>query len=1058
MSKRTFNRALRRSALTVALGVCFNSTIYAQSNTSGAVFGQASAGETVLVENPATGFSRTISVGADGAYRVSALSPGTYRVTLKRADGTTSVRDVSVNVGTGTSVNFATASSGGDGATNLGTVTVVASTLVNPIDVSSVESTTILTSAQLAKIPVPRDTTSVALLAPGTVRGDNAFGNLASFGGSSVAENQYFVNGFNVTNSFRSLNFSKVPFEGIAEQQIKTGGYGAEFGRSLGGVVNQITKRGTNEFKAGANVFWAPKSLQSDVENYNYSNSLVPGDFGQLAEDNSKDKKDELIGSVWAGGALVQDRLFAYALLSYGKTDTDAWGNTSAFTNRSSSLKNPTWLAKFDWNINDSNKLELTAFSDKQDTETRVYANTPGEVDRTAYAGTLFDTQGGDNYVLKYTGYLTDSFTLTALYGHGVFKRQQHLENPDGSVVSYNGDITTAYTTSITGTTALGGCPVILDLRPGYRQDITGAYGSYCNLTDGALLQAENNRDTRDQYRIDAEWVLGAHQLRFGVDVDNYESVAGEANAGGWLWRYSTNNGPDGKPDTGDEFDVVRRQTTARGTTLEVKQQAFYIEDSWSITDNFLAYLGARWDTFENLDANGQAFVKIKNQFGPRLGFSWDVNGDSTLKIYGNAGRYALPLTPSVAVRGSSASIYQRSNNNRFSGVDPVTGAPILTGPLRPLGLINGEDGRAHDPLTIAAKNLEPMYQDEFILGFQTTVTDHLNFGARAIYRKLKEAIDDNCDYTPIMAANGYEFDDDAGAWVNGSGDVAQIPNPGFPYCRLFNPGSSPVYVTDINGDGNYVTNTIPGDALSPKAKRSYKALELFLDGSWDKFFFQASYTLGYNKGNTEGGVKSDIGQGDTNTTQDFDYRELTVDTYGYLPNDRRHALKVFGNYDFSDQWSVGGNLIVQTGRPINCLGVLDQNPLLPEPAGTDPDGDGNFGESNYAPHPYGSGFMRCSNSPDGASNDTTVSAVPRGTAGRLPTTTTFDLNVAYRPSFAPGLQFKMDVFNVFNSQKTVAVSEVAEDSATGNPLNTYLLPRAYQAPRSFRFMVQYDF
>ena len=1032
MSKHTFNRAFRRSALTVALGLCFNSYVHAQSNTSGAVFGQASAGETVLVENPATGFSRTISVGADGAYRVSALSPGTYRVTLKRADGTTSAREVSVNVGTGTSVNFTAASSGGDSATTLGTVTVVATTLVNPIDVSSVESTTILTSAQLAKIPVPRDTTSVALLAPGTVRGDNAFGNLASFGGSSVAENQYFINGFNVTNSFRSLNFSKIPFEGIAEQQIKTGGYGAEFGRSLGGVVNQITKRGTNEFKAGANVFWSPKSLRSDVEDFTYANPRVPEELGNVAENNSNDTQDELIGAVWAGGALVQDRLFAYGLLSYGKNDTDAWGNMDAVTNRSGAIKNPTWLAKFDWNINDSNKLELTAFSDKQDTETRVYNNTPGEVDRTEYVGTVFDEQGGDNYVLKYTGYLTDSFTLTALYGHGVFKRAQHLKNPDGSTVSYNGDITTAYTTDINGTVALGGCPAILDVRPGYRKEDTGAYGSLCHLTDGALLQASNNKDTRDQYRIDAEWILGSHQLRFGVDIDNYESVAGEANVGGWLWRYSTNNGPDGEPNTGDEFDVVRRQTTARGTTLEVKQQAYYIEDSWNITENFLAYLGARWDTFENLDATGKAFVKIDNQFGPRLGFSWDVNGDSTLKIYGNAGRYALPLTPSVAVRGSSASIYQRSNNNRFSGVDPVTGAPILIGPLNPLGLINGEDGNAHDPATIASKNLDPMYQDEFILGFQTTLTDHLNFGARGIYRKLKAAIDDNCDYTAITDladADGLDY---------------TVPNPGFPYCRLFNPGEDAVIVTDLNGDGIYTTYTVDGDRLSPQAKRSYKALELFLDGSWDKFFFQASYTLGYNKGNTEGGVKSDIGQGDTNTTQDFDYRELTVDTYGYLPNDRRNALKVFGNYDFNDQWSFGGNLIVQSGRPINCLGVLDTNPAV--------------GPDGYSPHPYGSGFMRCSNSPDGASNDPTVSAVPRGTAGRLPTTTSLDLNMAYRPSFAPGLQFKMDVFNIFDSQKVIAVSEVAEDSATGNPLSTYLLPRAYQAPRSVRFMVQYDF
>ena len=123
---------------------------------------------------------------------------------------------------------------------------------------SSVESTTILTAEQIAKIPVARDTTDVALLAPGTVRGDAAFGNLASFGGASVAENQYYVNGFNITNSFRSLNFAQVPFEAIAEQQIKTGGYGAEFGRSLGGVVNQITKRGTNEFHAGGNIFYTP--------------------------------------------------------------------------------------------------------------------------------------------------------------------------------------------------------------------------------------------------------------------------------------------------------------------------------------------------------------------------------------------------------------------------------------------------------------------------------------------------------------------------------------------------------------------------------------------------------------------------------------------------------------------------------------------------------------------------------------------------------------------------------------------------------------------------------
>lgn len=116
-----------------------------------------------------------------------------------------------VNVGGATNVDFSAAA-------RLDTVEVVGGGVINPIDVSSVESSTIMTAAQIARIPVARDTTAVALLAPGTVKGDAAFGNLASFGGSSVAENQYFFNGFNITNTFNNLDFAAVPFEAIAEQ------------------------------------------------------------------------------------------------------------------------------------------------------------------------------------------------------------------------------------------------------------------------------------------------------------------------------------------------------------------------------------------------------------------------------------------------------------------------------------------------------------------------------------------------------------------------------------------------------------------------------------------------------------------------------------------------------------------------------------------------------------------------------------------------------------------------------------------------------------------------
>jgi hypothetical protein len=1014
-------QAMQRTALSVALGMCFSTVAFAQQST-GSISGQAPAGSTLQITNPETGFSRSVTVGADESYRFSTLPTGTYTLTKQGADGTTEVREgVRVLVGSGSTVNFATS---GGAASTLGTVQVRGTATLNPIDVSSVESTTILTAEQIARIPVARDTTSVALLAPGTVRGDSAFGNLASFGGASVAENQYYVNGFNITNSFRGLNFAQVPFEAIAEQQIKTGGYGAEFGRSLGGVVNQVTKRGTNEFHAGGNVFFEPKALQAHTRDTLYANPLT-GEYGTLRSDNSEDESESWVTSAWASGALIQDKLFAYGLVSYGRTTENNWGDVLSAQNTKQTQNDPKWLIKLDWNINDSNKLEFTSFSDTQKSKQIVYANELGQTNREDRVGTLFNEQGGDNYIGKYTGYLTDSFTLSALYGHSKFKRSQYLRYPDGAKSSYDGDITTPAT----------GCPLISDVRPLAQRQLTGQYFSTCNITGSTdtrgFINAENNEDTRNQYRIDAEWALGDHLIRFGYDRDDYESVDGSAYEGGRLWRYDMIAGG---------VNRVREQIIAQGADVEVNQEAFYIEDSWKVTDNFLAYVGLRWDSFENLNGDGDAYVEIENQFGPRLGFSWDVNGDSSLKIYGNAGRYALPLTSSVAIRGASASIYSRQYYS-YTGVDPVTGAPLGAVPISPIQYINGEFGGSKDPKTIASTNLDPMYQDEYILGFQQALTEHLSFGVKGTYRKLKAAIDDNCDYTPISNA------------AEEAGLDYILPNGGFPYCRMFNPGEDAVYITDLLGDGNYITTEIDGDLLSPQAKRTYRALDFTLDGNYDKFFFQANYTLAYSKGNTEGGVKSDIAQDDTNVTQDFDYKELTVDTYGYLPNDRRHTFKLFGNYQFNEEWSVGGNFIVQSGRPKNCLGTLD---LDDAPPVRDP--TGKIIVANYAPHPYGSSFMRCGTTVDGGVDDATVVAVPRGKAGRLPWTNNLDLNVAYKPSALEGWQFKVDVFNVFNRQKVTAIDETAEIGSSGLPSPTYLLADSYQTPRYFRFMAQYDF
>jgi hypothetical protein len=1002
--------------------MCFAGSVYAQSNSTGSIAGTTTAGSTVVIENPATGFRREVTANADGSYRVGSLPTGQYKVT---AGGQT--RDVSVTIG-------------GTATASLGTVQVVGASTINQIDVASVESTTILTSEQIAKIPVPRNITAVALLAPGTVRGDAAFGNLASFGGGAVSENQFFVNGFNISNSFKNLNFGQIPFEAIAEQQVKTGGYGAEFGRSTGGVINLVTKRGSNEFHAGGNIFWTPQSLREDNPDVFQNNDV-------LRSDNSHDQVGtSTTASVWASGAFVQDRLFYYALVQYGKTDGfNNFGSIATSTNTGGTVKTPNWLLKLDWNINDSHTLELTAFSDKAKTETDVYKTLPGTfgVGRGDYKGTIFDKAGGQSESLKYTGYLTDNFTLSALYGHGESSRSDYGVTATGVVESYNGVVGDFNNPAL-------GCPVITDIRIG--AGATDRLGRPTPVASGCdfvgTLGSTAAKDERDQFRIDAEWQLGDHLLRFGVDIDQFSSFDAESLEGGYNYRYSGDPTPCAagtggstgvtcvpvdRSNPADPLSPLRVRTRhfMTGAGVEVNSKAYYVEDRWQVTPNFLAYLGLRWDSFENVNGAGEKFVEIKNQFGPRLGFSWDVNGDSSFKVYGNAGRYSLPLNATVAVRGASASLFSQQTCHYTSiGANGVPQGLYSCGALQ---YLNNEFGLAKNAQTIASQNLQPMYQDEYILGFQATLTDHLTGGMRGIYRDLKQAIDDQCDdrVTAEWAANNP-------GWQTPGFTSYDYLNPDHPFCVLYNPGSDIVHYTDVNSDGILELVTIPAADAGPKAKRTYKAIEFFVEGSWDKLFLQGSYTWSKSYGNTEGGVKSDIGQDDTGTTQDFDYPELTIGSLGYLPNDRRHSFKLFGNYEINDQWSVGANLLVQSGRPKNCIGVY----------GSDPVG-------------YAASYFSCDTGvPPTGSNNNGTTVVPRGSAGRTEWQRQVDLNVAYHPTFAGGhLTFKADVFNVFNEHAATAVSEAGEDG-TGQPLfaTTYGIPLTFQAPRSVRFMVQYDF
>jgi hypothetical protein len=990
-------KGLKRSALTVALGLCFAGGVQAQSSV-GSIYGDTSANGTVTIENVDTGTSRTSTADAAGRFNFAQLSPGRYRVT---SGGQT--REILVKLGTGSQVSFAS-------ATTLDAVTVVGSSSINPIDVSSVESTTVFTAEQISQLPVASDITAVALLAPGTVKGDTGFGSLASFGGASVAENGYYINGFDVTNMRNMLSFADLPFQAIAQQQVKTGGYGAEFGRSLGGVVSLLTKSGSNEWKFGGAVEWSPSSLREPGKDVATRDPNAPDPLYVYRSDN---ESDSVVYSAYASGPIVKDRLFFFAMLEGRDIQVDSFGSLTSQRRRNN---DPQAIVKLDWNITDNHMMEFTGIYNKNRDQYDAYSYRSGRnVGEHQDLDESYEIEnGGKIGILKYTGYLTDSFTLSAQYGY--------LSNLIGSRLPANGvgsECPWAYNFGLT----------------------TGTLQSYvgCNTTGIATiadLNADPDEDTRKAYRIDAEWQLADHRVRFGVDRESYVSThRGQTYAGGINWAYYTV--PDDATAGGQPGRIVNGVRVAPGaqyarsrflqtssSAYENINSAIYLEDSWNITDNFLAYAGLRWEKFESLNGDGIAWVESGFELAPRLGFSWDMFGDSSVKVYGNAGRYFIPVATNSSIR-ATGSEYLEYNWYYVTGWDPNTGLPTGKGTQIGNTQINGSL-EAPNPASVASTNLSPMYQDEFILGAQFQLNDLWTVGFRGISREVKSGMDDACTHQPFLD------------WAEDQGldnfDIDSVPS-----CYFINPGKDVIINADTDGDGDVELAEVPASYFNlPKYLRKYHAVEITAERASEKFQFQGSYTFSKSRGNIEGYVNSTLEQDDPGLTQDFDHSRFMDGAFGYLPNDRTHTLKLFGVYKFNEEWRLGGNFVAQTGRPVNCQGYI---PL--EGTGID--------EGTLTPY-SGSSFY-CLNA-DGVTRTLTT----RGSNGRTPTTWVMDLSAAYTPTWADGkLKFKVDAFNVFNNDRVLEYNEFKE--ASRNVLDPdYLNDVNYQTPRSVRFTVRYDF
>ncbi len=281
---------------------------------------------------------------------------------------------------------------------------------------------------------------------------------------------------------------------------------------------------------------------------------------------------------------------------------------------------------------------------------------------------------------------------------------------------------------------------------------------------------------------------------------------------------------------------------------------------------------------------------------------------------------------------------------------------------------------------------LKPGTQDEMILGYEWAFTPQWALGVRGIRRNLNSVVEDlSLDYgrTYIIANPGGSYhvtpDPADKAWFSGDGRCVPGDPSTYAFCgtgdRL---GCSPGRECTID-NAALIAN---GFGAFPKPRREFRGLELNLHKNFShRYEFNTTYLYSSTEGNYRGRYIEDVEERDPHPTEAFDFPILTYNANGYLPQDRRHQLKLFGSAQTPIGLRFGGSYRWLSGAPLSAT--------------TDPD---NFNN----PFAYGRIFL-----------------LPQGYAGRTPSLQQLDLQVSYPWTMSGHVraEFFLDVFNVLNRQ-----------------------------------------
>ena len=877
-------RSLVLILVALLFGPAMASSIKAQETTGtieGVVKDSGGAilpGVTVEVTGPSGALNTTTN--ERGEYRFPRLPSGRYTVKATLPSFRDAQATIDLTVGSTQRAEFTMQL-----ASLSETVEVTAET--PRIDLTSAQTATNISRERIALIPRGRDFTDVVSQAAGASQESQAGG--ISIDGASGSENRFIIDGIDTTSPQVGTNAVPMRAEFMEEVQVKSAGYAAEFGGSTGGVINAITRSGTNNFHG---------TILSDFQRRSWGGSERPilidastaSGFDYV--DAPKDDETRIDPGFSLGGPILRDRLWFFGSYQPGIRSTE---RTVNFENGVTNTFDQDFRVNY-------GAINVTGNAGSK-VLYRVGANfSPYETERT------LPSQTGQTTLTDPANYLRGSKGDRQTYSGSIdyipstglafsARAGRFLTDLESTGVNFPTIIHNISTQSTAD--ALARIPAGLPNSRGYTSDVL--------ITDAT----ERDEYIRDYIGADATWFVkaaGEHQFKVGFQT---ERISNDVKSGYNADRVIYYGGLSHTTSTGvtdiGQYGIFRLLNISTLGEAGTYNSAFFIQDSWRALPNLTFNLGLRSER-ERVPNFGDAGVEYPIEFGwgdklaPRLGITYDPFSDGRTKIYGSWGKY-FDVMKYELPRGSfggdkwvdywftwdNPDVSVNSASGCRTGTNTVTEQPVCPGG-RLLEVFDQRYNAAQDLDQFVDPNLKPMEEHEFQLGanreFNWGTLGNVVFGARYIHKDLKRTIED------------------VGVTVPGIGTQYYMANP---------------------GEGITLTLNDPSIPPFPKAKRTYDGLELTMErrfaGAWGLF---ASYTYSRLHGNYSGLASSDEdGRTAPNVNRFFDQIVMTFDqnrelVYGRLGTDRPHQLKAQLMYQTPWRMTMGLNQRVSTGIPIS--------------------------------------------------------------------------------------------------------------------------------------------